>query len=376
MTDARLTGIAAQAASGRSLGLKRKVEYRSLPSKSALNRCVSRRMPFSWTVNPYRGCEIGCHYCYAAYTHEFLGFDDPAKFDSLIFSKEGMERHLSRELARGVNGEIAIGTGTDPYQPAERRFETTKGILEVFSKRSGHALSITTKSDLILRDIDLLGEIAARNDLRVNITVTTMDRDLARVLEPRAPRPDLRAEAVRQLRWRGIRCGVLSSPVLPLITDSDEILGAVAEAAKRADASYWLASPLFLRKAARARLMPVLEARFPRMVARYRSHFDRASFVSSRYRKWLEAKTRRIRARHALKGDRAGTDGAAGPSPAPLPAFQPSLFAPALQEPAAHERCGSPPRARTRPRESLRSGMLAAPDSRARGRDGLVAPEE
>ncbi len=294
------TGIAAQAASGRRLGLKRAVEYRSLPSKSILNRCSSARMPFRWTVNPYRGCEIGCHYCYAGYTHKYLGIEDPSDFDSLVFSKENAKQLLSAELARGVSGPIAVGTSTDPYQPAERRFGTTRGILEAFSRFSGHSIGITTKSDLILRDLDLLGQIALSNDLCVNITVTTTDGTLARKLEPRSVVPERRIEALRQLRWRGIDAGVFSAPVLPLLTDSWEALEGVARAAKRADALYWHAHPLFLRPDARERMMPFLDREYPGLATRYREHYWRGAYTSPAYRKWLDARVGAIRARHGL----------------------------------------------------------------------------
>ena len=322
-----LIGIAALAASGRTLRKKQAVEYRSLPSKSILNRCSNESMPFRWTINPYRGCEIGCHYCYASYTHKYLGLDDPRQFDSLIFSKKEAQRLLRRDLSNGVDGPIAIGTGTDPYQPAERRLETTRGILEVFSRCAGLTLSVTTKSDLVLRDIDLLGKIATRNDLSVNLTVTTMDHGLARLLEPRAVRPDRRIDALQQLRWRGIRAGVFTAPVLPVLTDTDESLGGVAQAAKRVDASYWTANPLFLTASTRERMMPFLEVRFPELAERYKSHFRRGAYVSSNYRDWLEAKVDRIRRRHGLVADVAPARAAQGPPPRVVDPFQGQLFA-------------------------------------------------
>ena len=302
MTSQIVSGIAAQAANGRLLGSKQRVEYRSLPSKSILNRCSNPEMPFRWTVNPYRGCEIGCHYCYAVYTHGYLGLDDPGQFDSLVFSKENAKQLLSRELAKGVSGAIAVGTGTDPYQPAERRFETTRGILEAFAEFSGNVIGITTKSDLILRDIDLLGRIALGNQLHVNVTVTTMDDELARALEPRAARPDKRIDAVRELRWRGIEAGVFSAPVLPLLTDSSALLEDVARAAKRADASHWHAHPLFLRHDARKRMVAFLDERFPHLTDRYRAHYGNGAYVSEAYREWLAAKVGRIQQKFGLSG--------------------------------------------------------------------------
>ena len=154
-------------------------------------------MPFPYTINPYRGCEFGCRYCYARYTHEFMGMEDGRLFEERIYAKAGAGELLRQELRRLPEGHIAIGTSTDPYQPAERRFEVTRRILEVFVGERGRSLSITTKSNLIERDVELLAQIARANVLHINMTITTLDADLARKLEPRAPRPDLRVEIGR-----------------------------------------------------------------------------------------------------------------------------------------------------------------------------------
>ncbi|HXI03493.1 MAG TPA: radical SAM protein, partial [Candidatus Saccharimonadales bacterium] len=166
------------------------VSYRELPCRSALNRCTSERVPFQWTINPYRGCEFACRYCYARYTHEYMGIEEGRLFETEIYAKTGAAAALERDLPAGRvrRGAIAIGTVTDPYQPAERKLKITRSLLEVFARRSGLTLSITTKGTLITRDIDLLREIAARNALSVNVTITTLSRKLARQLEPRAPR--------------------------------------------------------------------------------------------------------------------------------------------------------------------------------------------
>src|SRR5580658_2883020 len=211
----RLVGIARLASEAESLREGRNVEYFTLPAKSLLNRSTSRRgMPFTWTINPYRGCEFGCRYCYARYTHEFMEMRDGAEFEQKIYVKQHTADVLRRELRRVKPREsIALGTATDPYQPAERRYEITRGILEEFSRHRGFELGIVTKSNLILRDVDLLRQVARNNSLSVHMTVTTMNVDLARILEPRAPRPDLRMDAVRQLSEAGIDVGVSSSPV-------------------------------------------------------------------------------------------------------------------------------------------------------------------
>src|SRR5215468_300379 len=143
----------------------RGVEFVEMPVRQILNRCTSPRMPFRWTINPYRGCEFGCVYCYARYTHEFLELRDPMDFERRIFVKRMAARVLAHTMARTPVGDdpIAIGTATDPYQPAEKKFELTRSILEVLSQPGGLRLSITTKSALIVRDLDLLSAINARS---------------------------------------------------------------------------------------------------------------------------------------------------------------------------------------------------------------------
>lgn len=224
-----LVGIARLASQGESLREGHEVEYFTLPAKSLLNRCVSNRnLPFTWTINPYRGCEFACKYCYARYTHEFMEMRDGTEFEQKIYVKQHTADLLRRDLRRVKPGEsIALGTATDPYQPAERRYEVTRGILEEFARHRGFELGIVTKSNLIVRDLDLLREVARNNSLSIHVTITTMNVELARILEPRAPRPDLRMEAVRQLSAAGLTVGVSASPVLPGITDSPTDLEAV-----------------------------------------------------------------------------------------------------------------------------------------------------
>src|SRR5438874_11368974 len=185
-----LVGIARLAAQGEFIQPGHDVEYFTLPARSLLNRCTAPRMPFTWTINPYRGCEFACKYCYARYTHEFMELRDGVDFEQKIYVKQHASDLLRQELRQVKRGEeIAIGTATDPYQPAERRFEVTRGILEEFARHEGLELGIVTKSDLVLRDLDLLRTIAERNSLFVSVTITTLNVSLARLLEPRAPRP-------------------------------------------------------------------------------------------------------------------------------------------------------------------------------------------
>ena len=167
-----LIGIARLAAASTRLEAKREVDYRELESRSYISRCDSDRLPFRWMINPYRGCEFGCKYCYARYSHEFMELRDPQHFERKIFVKHFEPFAFQTELRKLAWGEtIAIGTATDPYQPAERRFGITRSILNEFAKSSGYRIGITTKSDLVTRDIELLKEIARRHYLTIAMAI-------------------------------------------------------------------------------------------------------------------------------------------------------------------------------------------------------------
>jgi DNA repair photolyase len=298
----RLIGIARLASEGESLREGHQVEYFTLPSKSLLNRCVSnRQMPFTWTINPYRGCEFACKYCYARYTHEFMEMRDGLEFEQKIYVKQHAAELLRHELHRVKPGEaIALGTATDPYQPAERRYEVTRGILEEFSRHRGYELGIISKSNLMVRDLDVLQEIAKQNRLSVHVTITTLNVDLARILEPRAPRPDLRMDAVRTLAAAGLRVGVSCSPVVPGITDSPKDLEAVISAAAAAGADYVFANPLFLKPCSAAVFLPFLEQNFPHLAENYRRRYQDRAFLPSAYGKRLSQLVARLREKHKI----------------------------------------------------------------------------
>jgi DNA repair photolyase len=295
-----LIGIAKMAAQSNLLAAKSQVEYFEIGARSILNR-TTPNMPFQWTINPYRGCEFGCQYCYARYTHEFMGMDDGRAFESKIYAKAAAPEILRRELRKIDRADrIAIGTATDPYQPAERRFERTRAILEVFAQEKGRHLSITTKSDLITRDLDLLREVARRNVLAINITITTLNRRLARLMEPRAPRPDLRLAAVRALSEAGLHTGVFPNPILPMITDSEESLDALAAAACQAGAQYFGGGPLFLMPSAQKIFFPFLEQRFPKLAGPYRKLYAHSAYLGPGYKEQLRERVARLRERHGL----------------------------------------------------------------------------
>jgi len=270
--------------------------------RSLLNRCDSDRVPFAWTVNPYRGCEFGCRYCYARYTHEYMELDG-AEFDRKIYVKQDAGALAARDLAtEKVWGEhIAIGTATDPYQPAERKFGATRAILAQMAARQGLSVSITTKSNQVVHDLDLLRRIAARSDLSINITVTTLRPRLARLLEPRAPRPDLRLEAVKTLRDAGLAVGVFVMPILPGLTDREADLDALARAARDAGAQWLAASVLFLMPSAQRQFLPFIEAKFPRLARQYHAWYSRSGYAPEAYRREMAERVARLRARYALR---------------------------------------------------------------------------
>lgn len=280
----------------------RGVEFREMPVRQILNRCTSPRMPFRWTINPYRGCEFGCVYCYARYTHEFLELRDPMDFERRIFVKRMAAEVLARTLSRTPVGtdSIAIGTATDPYQPAERKFGLTRSMLEVFAQVAGLNLSITTKSTLVTRDIDLLTRINSRSNLSVNFSCITLDRKIQRVMEPRAPRPELRMRALSELSRAGIRCNVLVMPVIPFVTDSPRALEAVIGAAREAGARelWWRA--LFLRPAAARRFLPFARSRFPQVAPRLESFYSHRAYAPAEYEEKVGATIDRLRAKYGF----------------------------------------------------------------------------
>jgi DNA repair photolyase len=297
----KLIGIARLAAEGESIREGHDIEYFTLPTRSILNRVVSNRnMPFSWAINPYRGCEFACKYCYARYTHEFMEMTDE-DFEHKIFVKQHAANLLRQELKRVKRGEeIAIGTATDPYQPAERRYEITRAILEEFARHRGLELGIVTKSNLVVRDVELLREISRNNRLFVNLTITTINTDLARILEPRAPRPDLRLEAVRQLNLAGVAAGIICAPVLPGITDNPRDLEALVQAAAHAGAKYLFANALFLKPCSASVFLPFLEKQFPQLVASYRERYEQRAFLPPAFGKRLSQLMARLRDKYGI----------------------------------------------------------------------------
>jgi DNA repair photolyase len=306
---ARLAALSPPAETGRKS--EERPEYFVLPVKSILNRCDSNRVPFEWTINPYRGCEFACKYCYARYTHEYMELDG-AEFEKKIYVKRDAAPLLAHDLARKYSyasersgGErpdhIAIGTATDPYQPAEREHGVTRACLEELAKREGMSISIITKSNQIVRDIDVLTKIATRSSLQIDITVTTIRPRLARLLEPRAPRPDLRLAAVKELQEAGLAVGVSASPLLPGITDGEGELEDVAAAAKEAGAQWFFSGVLFLMPSSAKQFLPFLREKFLRLAKQYEQWYAKNGYAPEEYRRKASERVALIRQKYGFR---------------------------------------------------------------------------
>jgi DNA repair photolyase len=310
------------------IGEQKDISYFGTNPRSVLNGPATTGMGF-WSINPYVGCAFGCAYCYARYAHRYTAerltaaapLDAAVRdelselppwlaFERRIFVKREAGAIVRRELRRpsrldALHREsVVIGTATDPYQPAERRFRITRGVLEALAEQTGLRVTIITKSPLVTRDVDVLLRIAARSKLSVHVSLITADRELARRLEPRAPTPEARLRAIARLRSHGIEVGVIVMPVLPGITDSPVLLDSLVRAIAAADASYLGACALRLQSTARQRYLPFIESEFPHLASRYRATYSRGYQAGDKYREGLRTHFRALCARHGVVFDR------------------------------------------------------------------------
>ena len=248
----------------------KEVIYEHTCVDKALHRLNVWFLPFRWGINPYRGCEHNCLYCNARYTHEYLGLPT-GKFAYKIIVKDNAAEALDRELSKekwNKNWTVNMATVTDPYQPAENEFRITREILKVFLKHH-NALMVTTKSDLILRDIDILKEIARTGFLNVVITIPMLDEGFRKKIEPKAPEIKRRLEVVKQLHGAGITVGVTSIPLFPHISDDESSLeNLTAEIAKNG-ADYLIIDMLNFREEAKKRVMAFIKKKYPELVPDY-----------------------------------------------------------------------------------------------------------
>ncbi|MBI4470096.1 MAG: radical SAM protein [Acidobacteria bacterium] len=295
-------GIERLAAEARTLETRAGVTYYEIECRSALNRCANPQLPFAWTLNPYRGCAFGCTYCYARYTHEYMGLTDGRDFERKIYVKRSMPARLVEELDRRLDRglPIALGTSTDPYQPGEKHYRVTREVLAVLLRYRGLNLSITTKSGLITRDIDLLRPLSLRHRLRINMSLITVNPALARRLEPHASSPNRRLKAVKDLSDAGFTVGIFIAPILPGLTDHPLGLERVVARAVESGAGTIGASLLFLMPSARKHFFPALAEDFSELIGRYQQLYGRSAYLSSEHKEKIMNLVERLRRKYGL----------------------------------------------------------------------------
>jgi DNA repair photolyase len=272
--------------------------------KTALNRVPDEsRVPFRWTINPYRGCTHSCHYCFARAYHTYLDLGIGEDFSSKIVVKTNVVPVLRRELAspRWTGETIAMGTATDPYQHCEGRYRLTRGVIEALADFE-NPLSLLTKSTMVVRDLDVFRRLAEAAPLTVSMSVGTLDEDVRRVVEPGTPPGRRRLEILGRFADAGIRTGVLVAPVLPGLTDDDEHLDAVLAACAEAGVGH--ASPIVLhvRASIREHFMPWVKRTYPWLYPRYVELYGKRAYAPKAYQEEVTERFARLRLRHGIGG--------------------------------------------------------------------------
>ena len=276
-------------------GAYRGLEFLHVESRSLINRVPRGGFPFEYTINAYRGCSHACTYCFARPTHDYLGLDIAGDFDTKIVVKINAPEVLRRETEPGrwAGRPIAMGTNTDPYQPAEGKYKLTREIIEVLAERR-NPFSILTKSPLVLRDLDLLSEAARAAKISVNLSIGTLDPDVWSRSEPGTAHPRKRLDAVRRLNERGIPSGVLMAPVLPGLSDRPDQIEAVIEGAAEAGARFITGVYLHLRKPLKEHYFRWVEAEYPHLIRFYRHMYGSRSYATPAMRRRLGRLTGRF----------------------------------------------------------------------------------
>ncbi len=313
--------------------------FHEVLSKSALNHVPgASRMPFAWTINPYRGCSHACVYCFARGTHEYLDLDGGSDFDSQIVVKVNVVDVLQRELRRGSweHETVALGTNTDPYQRAEGRYRLMPGIIEALAA-SGTPLSILTKGTLIRRDIPLLVDAAKRVPVDIQMSIAMYDDELQKAIEPGAPTTQARLDTVRALTDAGFRVTVFLMPILPHLTDSVAAIDAALQRIRDAGATRVVYGALHLRPGVKPWFLQWLDEHRPDLVSSYRGLYPGVSAEAPKgYRQWLAKRARPLIRLHRLDGAHEDDYPVRGmrssaPHGRPAPAFSPSAApAPAM----------------------------------------------
>jgi DNA repair photolyase len=270
--------------------------------KTAINKVPdASRVPFRWTINPYRGCTHSCHYCFARAFHSYLDLGIGDDFASKIIVKTNVVEVLRRELAspKWTGEHIAMGTATDPYQHCEGRYKLTRGVVSALADFS-NPLSMLTKSTMIVRDLDVFHRLARRADVTVSMSVGTLDESVRRVVEPGTPPGRRRLEILARFADAGIRTGVLVAPILPGLTDDEEHLDEVVSACVEAGVMFASPIALHIRKSIRDYVVPWVERTYPHLAPLYRELYGRRAYAPKEYQQQLSERFSRVRERHGL----------------------------------------------------------------------------
>lgn len=273
----------------------RGIEFIEVEAKSILNKVPGNRLPFNWTINPYRGCSHACVYCFARSTHTFLDMDAGKDFESKIVVKVNAPELLRKELrAKRWKGEkIAMGTATDPYQRAEGRYKIMPRIIQTLTEYR-NPFSILTKGTLILRDLEMLADAARVMDVTAAFSIATLDEEVWRKSEPGTPHPRKRVEAVEKLNAAGIPTGVLIAPILPGISDKKEQIEEVVDACIDAGATHIYPILLHLRPKVREVYMEWLSDAYPGLVSLHEGMYGRGAYASKEDQAALSSKVQEV----------------------------------------------------------------------------------
>ncbi len=304
------------------------VTFHEVLAKTALNHVpgASRTMPHAWTINPYRGCQHACRYCFARNSHTYLDLDAGKDFDSEIIVKVNVSEVLRQELraARGSIPSVSLGTNTDPYQRAEGRYRLMPGIIEALAA-SAKPLSILTKGTLLRRDLDLLADASRSVPVQLAMSIAIYDDELQQAIEPGTPTTTARLATVKAVREHGLDCSVFLMPILPYLTDTRAHLDHALGQVKEAGATSVLYSALYLKPGSRQWYMQWLRQDRPELVQRYEELYSKSSYAPAEYRKWLAARMAPLLQKHNLKRGRE--------SPATAGVLMAAAAAPALSQP-------------------------------------------
>jgi DNA repair photolyase len=302
------------------------ITFYEILAKSALNKVPGRSaMPFGWTINPMRGCQHACAYCFARPTHGYLDLDVGKDFDTQIIVKVNVAEVLARELAKPAwaHAPVALGTNTDPYQRAEGRYRLMPGIIAALAS-SGTPFSVLTKGTLLRRDLPLLAEASEVTGVDLAMSIAIFDDELQQSVEPGTPTAKARLATVTAVREAGMNCSVFLMPILPYLTDTTDHLDEALRRIKEAGATSVLYSSMYLKPGTKEWYMGWLERTHPELVAKYTDFYSRGAYAPVEYRKWLANRIQPLIRKHGLtrgeedpvtggprsRGRRTGVDGA------------------------------------------------------------------